>query len=345
MKRAVVVSMLFLIGCAKASAAEADHYTSGKPLEDSATRLNEMANDYIGKAIEDLNRSDQCDGSVESETRLYSELSKYFANHANGELVIRILKEKDTGIDTRPISVRESIYADWSVSDGLLLGRPGAGESQLGLSPLMRVGETEIGVDKLEHMFGMGLTYFKYHYFKGDTVLDVLKHGIFREMTVLGGNVLATGVFSYGDLSANFNGMRFWNHILQKRDDVLGKQMNIGPYVRCEGGRWRTTGTAVDFRHYIDPSMDESINCRKFASRGGYEKSIRAMRSRGLSPAACPLKRELTREMYRKYNLTLENDAQKRPISHWIINLDGHGVVDYRNEFVTKEVPAEFQSK
>ena len=45
-----------------------------------------------------------------------------------------------------------------------------------------------------------------------------------------------TGVMSYGDLAANFNGMRFWNHILGKRKDILNQ--DLGPYVKCKDRKW-----------------------------------------------------------------------------------------------------------
>ncbi|MCM2281375.1 MAG: hypothetical protein NDI61_05955 [Bdellovibrionaceae bacterium] len=345
MKRALLIAFLVIALLTAAThqvfAAEADHYTAGRRLRDSSTRLNEMANNYLSQAIRDLNASQRCDDSQASETALYNELGKYFANHQKGQLVKDVLHRTIEGIEIFQLPIKDSIYAEWSILDGFLLGRPGAGSSQLGLSPLIRVGDTMIGVDKLEHMFGMGRTYFNYHYFDGDSLLDVLKHGIFREMTVLGGNIFATGVFSYGDLSANFNGMRFWNHVLQKRNDVLGPHMNLGPYVRCQNGQWQTTENSIDFRLYVDDSMDESINCRKFASQGGLDKSLRAMVKRNNNPAACPRVKDIATQIYRKYNLPLENDEKKRPISHWIINLDGHGVIDYKHEFDKKSILTE----
>lgn len=58
------------------------------------------------------------------------------------------------------------------------------------------------------------------------------------ELIVLGGNRFQTGVFSYGDLSAEFNGMRFWNHMLQLRDDILGSEQNLAPilFARIKNG-------------------------------------------------------------------------------------------------------------
>ncbi len=339
MKRTFAASLIALSCANSAVAAEADHYSWSQPLEDSAERVNEIANAYLAEGLEKLNAAGRCDSGKKSETALYGELATYFANHSKGRLVKDLLNARIEGVETRAISIEDSIYKGWSMSDGVLLGRPGASKSSLGLSPLIRIGDTHIGVDKFEHMFGMGRIYFQSRYLKGNTLLSVLKGGILREKTTLGGNRLATGVFSYGDLAANFNGLRFWNHVLQKRDDVLGKAYNIGPYVRCSGGEWVTTENRIDFRAYVDASMDESVNCRKFATKGGLERSKRAMAERDNDPDACPDDANLALEMYRKYGgVILEEDPKKRPLAHWIINLDGMGTVDYFREFKKKSI-------
>ena len=102
-------------------------------------------------------------------------------------------------------------------------------------------------------MFGMGFTYFTKHYQKGKDIKDVLSYGIALEKTILGGNVFATGVFSYGDLSANFNGMRFWNHVLQKNDDILGSEHNLGPYVTCSADKWQVN-EKLSLIHISEPT-------------------------------------------------------------------------------------------
>ncbi len=313
-------------------AAEADHYSKANlPLPDSAEIINTKANRFLRQGLDELNQKSECSDSVKSELELYEKLRDYFANHSRGQLVIDILH--DETVPSRVIPKGESIYGGWGIGDGFLLGRPGAEKSQLGLMPLIRIGEVSVGVDKLEHMFGMGLIYHKRHNVKGDSLTDVLKNGIFREKTVLGGNMLATGVFSYGDLSANFNGMRFWNHMLLKKDDVLGASHNLGPYVKCEAGRWKPTLVEIDFRNYVDHSMDESVNCRKLATKNGVEKSKKAMADRGFGIDTCPSNSEVLALMYSKYNVPVKGDSQGRTISHWIINLKGMGKVKYFGEF------------
>tara|TARA_B110001454_G_scaffold219201_1_gene251875 strand:- start:15672 stop:16667 length:996 start_codon:yes stop_codon:yes gene_type:complete len=324
---AVVFTTFLSIAC---FSAEADHYTrSEKELKDSAEIINAKANAYLQQGLDKINAVSPCVDSEKSEQALYKELTNYFANHNHGKLIQDILERDE--VDKRRVLIKDSIYSAWNVTDGYLLGRKKAGQSKLGLMPLLRIGDQYIGADKLEHMFGMGLIYHSGITFKGKTLKDVLKNGILREKTALGGNMVATGVFSYGDLSANFNGMRFWNHLLQKRDDVLGVAYNVGPYVRCEAGKWKTTEFKIDFRNYVDASMDESINCRKLATKDGVEKSVAAMKARGFSE--CPRDAKLLEQMQAKYNVLMANDPTGLTISHWIINMKGLGQVNYFGEF------------
>jgi hypothetical protein len=313
-------------------AGEADQYTKRDlPLEDIALQLNTMASNYLEEATNDLNLKGSCNNSLSSEKALYEKLSEYFSNHSKGLLVKEIL-HKDY-ITKSMIGLKDSVYGKWVVLNGYLMGKKSAASSPLALTPMIRIGEVIVGTDKLEHMFGMGQTYFKRYHLKNRKLRRVLKQGIAREKTFLGGNILATGVFSYADLSANFNGMRFWNHILQKRDDVLGKKHNLGPYVSCNDGQWQVVHlNPLDFRNYIDASMDESINCSKFATYAGLKKFKKGIKSVNEN-YTCPMNPSTLKSMYDKYNVLTPRDRKMRKISHWILNDDGNGKVSYFNEF------------
>ena len=255
------------------------------------------------------------DGVGCNEEQLYKELRKAFANHKNGELTIHMLHDKD--FPRSVIGLRESVYADWTSWDGYLLGRPAAAKSPLALGPLVNIDGIRVGTDKFEHIFGRGFMYFKRHYLRGHSLKRVFKYGIRGEKTLFGGNKLATGVFSYADLSANFNGMRFWNHMLQLRDDVMGD--NHGPYISCQNDKYVQV-KEIDFRHYIDESMDESINCSKFATKKTMRKFMSRVEALGYT---CPMSADTLEEMRQKYG----------QFSHWIINEEGPDDVSYFGEF------------
>lgn len=335
MKNLIAAAVLTCFAGA-ASAAEADHFTlPDGEMVDITEPVNRLANDGLQAAIDDLNAQGGCDGSAKSEELLYERLTDVFSNHKKGQLVQAILHGD---LPRTVIPLKESLYGEWSIWNGFLLGRKGAAKSPLALSPLIKIGDTVIGADKLEHMFGMGLRYFKGHYADGKPLVSVLKTGVFKEKTALGGNMLATGVFSYADLSANFNGMRFWNHMLQKQDDVLGAQHNLGPYLTCQAGKWaKNPERPIDFTNYIDVTMQESMNCSKFATNGGLRKfqaALGDMQSKNKSRSfACPVNPQLLNQVARKYEVEIAGDSRGSTVDHWIINRDGNQKVSYFNEF------------
>ncbi|MBI4655332.1 MAG: hypothetical protein HY746_01160 [Elusimicrobia bacterium] len=335
MKILIVLALMFPFS--PAWPAEADHYTlEDAQVADITGHLNLFANQGMEQVIDELNASGPaCDDSIESEQRLYEGLTTVFANHSKSQLIRDILEGK---IERTVIPLKESVYGEWTIWNGFLLGRKKAADSPLALSPLVRVGDIIIGADKIEHMFGMGFAYFKKHYLEGKKLVPVLKLGIFKEKTFLGGNIFATGVFSYADLAANFNGMRFWNHFLQKSDDILGSQHNLGPYVVCRKGQWeKNPERPLDFRNYIDPAMQESVNCSKFATHSGarkFKEHLATLQEQNPDRAfTCPVSVELLEQTARKYEVVMPDDRRGRRIDHWIINREGNEKVSYFNEF------------
>ncbi len=307
--------------------AEVDQFTNrNEPLKDSSQLLNAKANEYVQKALSELNLKSSGCNSLESEKNLYKELRKYFSNHTKGELTIYALKSDD--IEKRKLKIQDSVFRDWTIFDGYLLGKPSANNSDLALGPLLRMNDVVIGTDKLEHLFGRGFSYFNNHYLKGKSLKRTIKSGVFGEKTIYGGNKLATGVFSYADLSANFNGMRFWNHMLQKKDDVLGD--NFGPYIVCQNGlKWEQVKD-IDFTHYFDASHDEAINCSKFPTKKTAEKYGNVVKNLGESNkhfvgiAGCPIDPNALSAMKEKYG----------EFSKYILNLSSTDrELSYFNEF------------
>ena len=332
----ILAAIVLLISWTPTRAAEADHFTLPEgQIADITLEVNRLANEGLSRAIDDLNAQGGCDGTRKGDELLYERLTDVFSNHKKGQLVNTIISGE---IPRTVIPLKESIYSEWSIWNGFLLGRRGAAKSPLALFPLIKIGDTVIGVDKLEHMFGMGLRYFKGHYLDGKPLVSVLKGGIFKEKTFLGGNMLATGVFSYADLSANFNGMRFWNHMLQKQDDVLGAQHNAGPYLSCQAGRWvKNEERPIDFRSYVDATMQESMNCSKFATAAGARKfgeALAALQEKNKSRSfSCPENPALMGQVIQKYEVAMPAASPGTSVDHWIINRDGNGKVSYFNEF------------
>jgi len=318
MKAKWIIGLFAVVAALSVVASETDGFTNRQAsLEDSSAIINEMANNYVAKSLSDLN---QAEASCNEES-LYIELRKYFSNHMKGQLVKDILNNVE--IPKRPVVMSDSVYSGWTAWDGLGMGVTFIARTGITMSPVLNFNNVFIGADKFEHFFGQGFAYFTANYLKEKGTSKAIKGGVFREKIFLGGNKFGNGVFSYGDLSANFNGMRFWNHILQKHDDVMGADHNLGPYIECEKNKWIQV-KKIDFTDYVDSSMDESINCSKFPSGSTVEKFKKTVAEIGLT---CPVDKVKLEEMVVKYG----------PMSKWIINQNGNDVVHYFGEFKNKK--------
>jgi hypothetical protein len=314
-KNVLIVSSL--IATISAHTAEVDQFTrSNEELFDSAEIINSKANEYLRDAIANLNSTNNnCD-----ETKLYKELRKSFGNHINGDFTKFVIK--DSSVPKRHIPITESIYKNWNSWNGFILGSPIYRKSGIALSDLVRVGDNVVGTDKFEHLFGRGFKYFSSYYLKNKSINDTINTGITQEKLIYGGLNIETGVFSYADLSANFNGMRFWNSILNKRADVLSPEHRLPTIIECRQTQWVQVNQ-LDFRNYFDKTMNESFNCSKFSVKESVKKYTKELE---LLNAKCGLDQALLNEFVLKYG----------SFTKYIINFNGNDKVKYFGEFSEK---------
>lgn len=230
-----------------AYASEVDSYTfTGFIREDAVSEINREINELMGIAIREANQE-----NIEDPEDLYEVIHKILG----GFIITRleeILEQRDDGRIVR-VDIRDSVYSDlWSFwAPSLLLSQKIGG--------VFKAGGYIIGTDKLGHFVSQGYTYFKICCLKGEGLEKAFLYGINSELTYFG--FAATGIFSYGDLVANFQGMRFWNDILGKRPDILGQRQK--PYIQRQNGFWVLLNP-VDIRRYFDAGWDERINRNVF---------------------------------------------------------------------------------
>jgi hypothetical protein len=114
-----------------------------------------------------------------------------------------------------------------------------------------------IGLDKIDHFFSHGFYYWKAmeqdKSGSDEKLQRMLDLGMAQEDGVWG--LKCYSVKSYGDLSANYHGIAFWQDLLR------GKP----PIIACEKGQY-VQKKPFDIANYIDASMDESINCNSYDS-------------------------------------------------------------------------------
>ena len=123
-----------------------------------------------------------------------------------------------------------------------------------------------------------------------------------------------TGIFSYSDLAANFNGWRFWNKVLSKENDPLkGFFANLfnQSYVTCDIQFFSSIkhrkivkaweyNTDFDLSDYADGAWDEGNNCNSYEDAEIEEKVT--SRIKEVNPDFnCPANPENCLEAQKKY--------------------------------------------
>jgi hypothetical protein len=315
--------MIVKVATTVSFAAEIDSVTTRKvELSNSRIAINKIFNQRIKKGIERANQlrikfqvvddlEIYREGGYCDEEDLYRELRKAIFE---SDMLAWGLKgyHLDTQLRTLlsmqsySLSLNDSIYRDIDYIDGISLNLKE-------LSDVVNIDGNLIGVDKIGHFFAEGWHYFEMTEFEGKSVYDALAWGKEKEAGLFGYST--TGIFSFADLAANFNGMRFWNKVLLKRNDPLKgviASLFERPYVTCsvqiidsiKAGEivkaWEYNAS-FDIADYIDGSWDEGNNCNSYADPNIEQKVTRRIRNVD-AHFSCPCNPELCSGARDKYN-------------------------------------------
>jgi hypothetical protein len=226
-------------------------------LADSSDALELRLNDALEAGVTRANQvSTGCEEDV-----LYRELRHALATPFIGHVIAESLNE-DATLDRRRVRRVDSIYRDLGLLDNISV-------QWKDLSAVVGVGDVLMGVDKIGHFVVEGWDYFETAHLEGEGIAAALDWGEGTESSYFGR--LTTGVHSYADLVANFEGMRFWLRVLGRADDPLDTGWRANrPYVTC-GRRFWITGERrwrlsrrLDLAHYVTPVWDEAVNCSSY---------------------------------------------------------------------------------
>ncbi|MCO4794903.1 MAG: hypothetical protein KC493_14380 [Bacteriovoracaceae bacterium] len=305
-----LITMLTIMAFWSASqASEVDSFHKRyTPISDSLEPMNKKTNEFLEDALNMANEKDKgCSKKV-----LYKSMRKFFRNHYFGKLNPWLLESDE--IDKIVVGVKDSIYRDFKWYQALVPGLLGRINDPSG--KLVKMGEFMVGTDKFEHFLGSGYMYFNKYYLKNKDLKDAFMIGWKSETGYMG--AMTTGVMAYADMVANFNGMRFWNHVLAENEDVMGSEekYNHGPYVACDNNKWVKVKD-IDWIKYIDHAWDEGINCSKFRTKKmtkSVKKYIRTLELKEERRFTCPIYPKKLEVVTKKYTKFLK----------WLINNEGH---------------------
>lgn len=297
-------------------AAEIDSVTPRNlKLENSLATLNTIFNQRIQEGVQKANaRQNDIENIQENEfcntDVLFTELRKaifqsftaswgFKGYELDKQLRILLARQSYT------LSLNDSIYRDINYLEGFSLNLKE-------LSDVININSYLIGLDKIGHFFAQGWQYFEMTQDNDRNLEKALEWGKEQETGKFG--YTTTGIFSFSDLTANFNGWRFWNKVLlREKDPIQGILANFfsRPYITCETQiidsiknkkrvkAWEFN-TRFDLSDYIDGAWDEGNNCNSYADPV-IEEKVR-LRIKNITPdSTCPYIGEYCLEAQKKY--------------------------------------------
>lgn len=282
-------------------------------LKDGLEEMNRLTNMGIDQAIKKANRRDADEGAEKDKgMETYNVVpggcdakrmrKSIFKTLAKGALWSKIeTKANRLGPDYAvQVKRSESIYKSFNMFESIPLFTYGLGKT-------VEINGVSVGSDKFGHFFHEGWSYFE-RINQGEDLKAALDFGDMTERTYFG--LPATGVYSYGDLVANFNGLRFWGALIEgdQIPDPLGSE--IAPYVRCEGSKWIKTRD-FNWSEYIDFGWDEAINCSQYLPAkeeqvlGEIEQRVSELET--IENAVCPIVPSYCKDLQLKYGAEISS--------------------------------------
>lgn len=151
----------------------------------------------------------------------------------------------------------------------------------IGLAPTINMYDYYFGTDKLGHFFMQGHTYYKiYMYFlnHGKSAKQahaaIVTYGQILEQTYLG--TLINGVYSNGDLAANYSGWKFYMNLTHS---IKIGDRTLPPLLILNGDKWEFAKHINQdnlLKPYLSDNLNEAWNpCRYSFMRGQIRRQIK----------------------------------------------------------------------
>jgi len=248
--RLIILAILFIPTISMGL--ESDQYLMwGRELRDVSNEINLHVNQVVENSLKKSNGLKKSLSCEEVHSKAVKEFRGFIIHK------IETWLEKDLGQDLFPVATdsyndyyRMSIY-NFKAS---FIGR------FFPMGRNMNFNQIYIGSDKLAHFFSTGLRYFTIYQKqmkKGKSpeqaMHSAIDFGITMENSILG--KIPSGVYSFGDLEANFQGLLFNRKFCEDGENsYLAKNSKQEWYL----------ANRIDLNDYINPFMDESFNPSHF---------------------------------------------------------------------------------
>lgn len=298
----IALPIFALIFTVQTQATEIDDTTSFyDEIPDSEAVLNQKTQELIDKALKNFLGCNQ------------AALAKRASLKLTGNLFYGAVESKANNLAEVPkisLKVSESIYKNSSYETSIV-GR------LFGLGSTISINGYHIGSDKLGHFMDMGYSLWKKTQ-AGGSLKDLIDQATNEQQGIWG--MWSTGIKSYGDIAANFDGYRFWR-------DFSGQGSQ--PYFVCEKNKLKQV-RAFKWSDYVSAAWIEAINCSSYWDEGYsfyVNKNINELEVKTNRRYTCPIKPEACDEMRVKYSQWLgpyelpkviSSECRLKPSVEWL---------------------------
>jgi hypothetical protein len=247
-----MVLLLVLCACVvgPARAFESDQLAPrSADLRDGLALANQQADAMLAVALRQANERSRCHGRDEQVARVLAEeiravMGKTVLIPPRGELATMYYGAYAAWVETGPLDrytfvYRNDLYSEveWQQSPVVATWGP---------SSTVRLGSVLVGVDKIDHFWVQGHLYWE----KAGRAQDAekaIRYGTRTEWLRWG--MMTTGVFSFADLAANYDGYTFYRELLRPGSQF--QRAEDGCVVQVRG---------FDWSEYVDWEYDEVAN-------------------------------------------------------------------------------------
>jgi hypothetical protein len=248
------------------SATEVDNITprlTHPHQKDALEELNRITNEYLQQCLDSVNSAQNYAGAEKLPTLQIYNICHGILGSRGPWAKFEVFLNQTDQIETVFLSKSESIYKYFNFFDSFALKMAHLGNT-------MRIGQFDIGTDKVGHFIDQGYQYFTKNYVQKEGMMSAFIGGHFQEKTYYG--EMSTGIFSYGDMNANFRGMTFWAELFKNE---FNSELNFTPYFifNEQNHQWELNpNRTFNWITYFDAAVDEGINCSSYRNEGIQKK-------------------------------------------------------------------------
>jgi hypothetical protein len=243
----LILTFLIMAFATKTYALETDNYLMWKRgLKDSSKAINAHILSEIKLALSKINSNEKSQGCLEATEAVAGRFMSYYIDKNPLENWVTANLSDDEIYPRNGGYVSESIYRN---PFRFYLAK-------FPLAPNVMINGVYLGTDKLTHISSTGRRYFN-HYLKElkkgatdrEALMSAVRFGLKNEASILG--YWSSGVLSYGDMEANFQGLLFYKKLCFDSTETY--------LVQDDDDKWHV-GLTPDIRDYINPYLDETFN-------------------------------------------------------------------------------------